>query len=91
MRIELEDGKYTLVGNDAGCLEALRYGEPWRDLTGDKFVNALGQEIESLKKQRDELLAALEQFLDQDGCPPEYTGEWLEALRVIDEVKGGAA
>lgn len=41
--------------------------------------------------QRNELLAALEQFLDQEGGPPQDTGEWREVLRVIASVKGGAA
>ena len=38
-------------------------------------------------KQRDELLAALEQFLDPEGNPPEDTGEWREVLRVITSAK----
>lgn len=42
-------------------------------------------------KQRDDLLAALEQFLDPEGNPPEDTGEWREVLRVITSAKGGAA
>ena len=49
------------------------------------------KQINDVAFQRDELLAALKQFLDQDGCPPEYSCEWLEVLRVIDNVKGGAA
>lgn len=31
------DGKYTVINNN-GNLSALRYGEPWRDLTGDNLV-----------------------------------------------------
>jgi len=41
MRIDLEDGKYTYLLDDIGGQQALRYGEPWRDLTGDKFVYGL--------------------------------------------------
>lgn len=44
----------------------------------------------AMKEQRDDLLAALEQFLDPEGNPPEDTGEWREVLRVIASVKGGA-
>ncbi len=47
------------------------------------------QERNKLEKQRDDLLAALEQFLDPEDNPPEDTGEWREALRVIASVKGG--
>ena len=38
-----------------------------------------------------ELLAALTQFLDQEGNPPENTGEWREVLRVIAKATGRAA
>jgi hypothetical protein len=44
-RIDLEGGKYTVI-YDNGRLSALRYGEPWRDLTGDGLVLALVHEIE---------------------------------------------
>ena len=43
------DGKYTIIFHDSGSMEALRYGEPWRDLTGDGLVLAMLQEIDSLK------------------------------------------
>lgn len=49
LNITVEDGKYTLVMPHAGPLHALRYGEEWRDLTGDNFVLSLGQEIERLR------------------------------------------
>jgi hypothetical protein len=44
------DGKYTLI-LDPSNLRALRYGEAWRDLTGDGFVMALGQEIVELREK----------------------------------------
>ena len=57
MRIDLDDGKYTYV-MDNGKQYALRYGEPWRDLTGDKFVYAMAcmiqdleDEVQSLRKE----------------------------------------
>ena len=49
MRIELEDGKYTFVLRN-GQAAALRYNEAWRDLTGDKFVFAMADEITKLRK-----------------------------------------
>lgn len=44
-------------------------------------------EIYDLKRQRDELLAAIEQFLDPEGNPPADSGEWREVMRVIASVK----
>ena len=43
--------KYTLVHDDGVGLHALRYGEQWRDLTGDGLVLAMAQEIEELRNE----------------------------------------
>lgn len=41
-RVSVNDGKYTLIAYKDGGLEAFRYGEKWRDLTGDGLVFQLG-------------------------------------------------
>ncbi len=43
----LEEGKYMIECTD-GKMQALRYGEPWRDLTGDKLIGALLNEIDRM-------------------------------------------
>lgn len=48
MKLDLEDGKYTILSDD-GRMQALRYGEQWRDLTGDNLVGALVSRIEELE------------------------------------------
>lgn len=48
--IRLESGKYTVRQTQAG-LAALRYDEPWRDLTGDKLVYAMAMEISLLRER----------------------------------------
>ncbi len=50
IEIELCDGKYTYIRDEQGQ-RALRYGEPWRDLTGDGFILAMAQEIEDLREK----------------------------------------
>lgn len=55
MNINLDDGKYTYQFQD-GRQNVLRYGEPWRTLTGDKFVYAMACEIERLKLVLNELM-----------------------------------
>lgn len=50
-RIELDDGKYTVVHDSGTGLHALRYGEHWRDMTGDGLVLAMAQEIEDLRRR----------------------------------------
>lgn len=44
-RIDIADGKYSII-NDNGNLTALRYGERWnRDLTGDNLIYWLMVEL----------------------------------------------
>lgn len=49
MKIDLQ-GKYTYIF-DNGAQKALRYGEDWRDLTGDNLVYAMACRIEELDEQ----------------------------------------
>lgn len=57
--IILNNGEYTIREKPNGCLEALRYGEPWRDLTGDNLILALADRMEAF----DELLIAAQRAL----------------------------
>jgi hypothetical protein len=52
-KIVLEDGKYTILyGAEKGQkFQALRYGEEWRDLTGDKMVYLLCCKVEELEEK----------------------------------------
>lgn len=56
-RIELMDGKYTYL-REGGSQSALRYGEPWQDLAGDKFVAAMADEILTLRAEVERLTRA---------------------------------
>lgn len=49
--LDFAGGKYTVVHNNGVALRALRYGEPWRDLSGDGLVLAMAQEVEDLKAE----------------------------------------
>ena len=48
-KLELAEGKYTVILHDNYTFEALRYGEKWRDLTGDGMVFAMFQELADLR------------------------------------------
>lgn len=71
MKIELCDGKYTYVLNETtGEQYALRNGEAWRDLTGDKFVMSLAQLVSSLSEELslcNQRLGGLLALLHRDG------------------------
>jgi hypothetical protein len=60
--INLCDGKYTIIYDFAtGQSECLRYGQPWRQLVGDKMVLACFDEIVRLRAE----LAALHEVRAQ--------------------------
>lgn len=48
-RVDVADGKYTVVIEDNGDLYALRYGERWRDFTGDKLIYCLAAELQEAR------------------------------------------
>jgi len=50
-KIELDGGKYTVIQHDNHTMEALRHGEPWRDLTGDNLVYYMLQQILDLEEK----------------------------------------
>jgi len=55
-QIEVCDGKYTIIYDlEKGQSEALRYGEKWRDLRGDKMVLAMFDTIIELRERVAEL------------------------------------
>lgn len=49
--ITVADGKYTVVIKETGGMEALRYGEPWRELTGDGLIYSLATELADAREK----------------------------------------
>lgn len=64
-QMDFEDGKYTVI-YDEGHFKALRYGQPWRDLTGDNLVYAMLVKAIQLKEERDALAAKLKELEGQE-------------------------
>lgn len=54
-KLELDDGKYTYIRYEQGGQEALRYGDPWRELTGDNLILFLGFKVEELLERNTKL------------------------------------
>lgn len=71
---ESPDGKYRVQRDDSGYMAAFRYGEPWRDLTGDNLVGVLLDRI-------DELSGQLSEALEYHGGYREASREELSRLR----------
>ena len=65
LEITVGDGKYTVIQTNGGRMLATRGGEMWRDLTGDKLVLCLAQELDSARAEiralhQDELLKRID-------------------------------
>lgn len=87
-QITVATGKYTYIYYKDGSSEALRYGEPWQDTTGNNLVHALADAAVGLKQAAKELLelnrSATKQLNDmskalQERAAPRRTGEDLIA------------
>lgn len=72
--LELEGGKYRIVREDNGYVAAFRYGEAWRDLTGDKLIGALVSEVEELR-----------QITPADGCVVQQADAWQAVIALLRE------
>ena len=72
LEITVGDGKYTVVQTPDGRLVCRRNGEPWRDLTGDKLVLCLAQELDAARAEiralhQDELLKRIDTLEAENG------------------------
>lgn len=77
-RVDLCGGKFTYIRQDEPFKhEALRYGEPWRDFTGDKFIYAMGDEIERLR-------AEVERLTKERDEAVQHNKDWFEAQKLVD-------
>lgn len=74
-KLSFEDGKYQLI-LDAGEFTALRHGQPWRDLTGDKLVYTMFAEIQRLQVE-------LVKGAAQHRMQARLTAEAQESLKIL--------
>ena len=66
VNISICDGKYTVIQEPTGGTRVLRYGEEWRDVTGDNVICGLAWELQESReriKRLEELL-----WLSQPVC-----------------------
>ena len=89
-QITVEDGKYTVIF-DNGQLHALRYGERWRDLSGDKLIYALMCRIQALEAAASTCLSHPAGSDQQPGLslageqPAEVSDEPEQASKVVND------
>ncbi len=69
MRVSVCDGKYVVTDEGGKGLHALRHGEAWRELTGDKLVYCLAHELQEAREEaeraQEELLGSVLQRLEK--------------------------
>jgi hypothetical protein len=58
LRIDIDDGKYTIIQDSSGVTKFLRYGEPWIDssIPGINMVLAMAYELEELRQMKNRLM-----------------------------------
>lgn len=55
-KLDLNEGKYTIIEDlNNGVFKALRYGEEWRNLNGDKLLLALLYQYQELEEENKRL------------------------------------
>lgn len=69
MQQDYEDGKYTVTFDEqSGALKALRYGDEWRDLSGDKLVYCMLAAHADAQAEIARLRGALEKIVESGGA-----------------------
>ena len=51
VNISICDGKYTVIQEPTGGTRVLRYGEEWRDVTGDNVICGLAWELQESRER----------------------------------------
>lgn len=47
--VSICDGKYIIIQAPTGTTRVLRYGEEWRDVTGDNVIGGLAWELQEAR------------------------------------------
>lgn len=76
VNVTICDGKYTIVQVSTGGTRVLRYGEEWRDCTGDNVIGGLAWElrearerIKQLEQENDAMRADLLLWNEKEANP----------------------
>jgi hypothetical protein len=51
LNVSICDGKYTVIQEPSGETRVLRYGEEWRDVTGDNVICGLAWELQESRER----------------------------------------
>ena len=83
VNISICDGKYTVIQAPTGTTRVLRYGEEWRDVTGDNVIGGLAWELQEardrIKRLEDRIHRASMAFF-RDGSDGHIASQMLQIL-----------
>lgn len=93
LKVEIENGKYTVIQDASGRLHALRYGQEWRDCVGDNLIFHLAHYVNDLRKLADDAITAEEsQYIDwarlnrdSPDYDPNYKIEYPDSVKNLRE------
>lgn len=51
LNVSVDNGKYTVIMESDGRLIALRHGDLWQDLCGNKLIYSLAAELDEARKR----------------------------------------
>ena len=84
MRKDYDGGKYTVVfDGSTGALCALRYGEYWKDLSGDKLIYQMLVEHLQVLEHNERLLSVCEELLES----ADYWSEYDVPIGIVDKLR----
>ena len=77
VNISICDGKYTVIQAPTGTTRVLRYGEEWRDVTGDNVIGGLAWELQEARDRIKRLEEAGDAHLEW--VPVSFQAAWRKA------------
>ena len=88
VNISICDGKYTVIQAPTGTTRVLRYGEEWRDVTGDNVIGGLAWELQEARdriKQLEDRIHRASMAFFRDGSDGQVASGMLA---ILEEERG---
>ena len=84
MQKDYDNGKYTVVFDETtGALYALRYGEYWKDISGNKLIYWMLVDHLCALNRNKRLLSVCEELLES----AEYWSEYDVPIGIVDKLR----
>ena len=87
--VSICDGKYIIIQAPTGTTRVLRYGEEWRDVTGDNVIGGLAWELQEARERIKRLEESENRMLNwlTEDCPESVKKQLSNAWMKSTEAK----